>query len=269
LPCAVPSPPALDAGRGASVFGLPFPDLMFRRKTVHRMNFDPATGGRFPRCSRSRPAADRRLRLLTRKARATTNGRGGRKVMSRGLGAGERRPPKRGASRYARGRLGVAQGSHLIRVFAPWWRAARRSGSRPALPWHAHAAQAERLKPPGSLLHHNLDTRWSITARSSQRGPSGSTRHARTCAAMPASWLLRRNRRQGRERGGSDRPDASWRAWAVSIRKACRSHMLVRVAGTRSPAARRSTRSTRAPSAAARIAMPRSVVRLLGRTPRT
>ena len=219
------------------------------------------------RCSRSRPAAARRTAPTVRRARSYETG------VTRRKADGARRGARRSAARSRRrqpllhGRgLALAEGPRSRRRSAPWSRASRRSGSRPA-PRSACSPTARRgeLKDAGPRLLQSQPRHLAGVLRRDHHHADlpGSPRHARPRARGRHPRLLRRHRRHGRDAARTASACCTTLANLPAHPESVPINLLVRVAGTPlgDEPALDPLEFVRT-IAVARILMPRSMVRL-------
>ena len=236
----------------AALFALPFPDLMFEAARIHRHAFRSGRGADLDAAVDQDRRLPGGLRLLPAGG-ALRHRRQGREAdgARRRAGRGRARPRRAAPAASAWAPPGARRRTATSRMSAPWSRASRRWGSRPA----RRSACSRRRRPAASSRAASTTTtttstpRRSSTARSSPPAPTriGSTRSTRcatpasmSAAAASSAWA----------RARTTAPACSPRSQACrSIRKACRSTCWCRSRARRSPGERSSIRwSSCAPS---------------------
>ena len=205
-----------------ALFALPFPELMFRAQSVHRLQFDPTevqistllsikTGGCPEDCGYCPQSAhydtgvkaEKLMALDAVLAEARTAKRAGASRFC--MGAAWREPKERDLDKVCEMVAGV-QGARAGDL-----RHARHADGRPGTA--AQGGRPRLLQPQPRYLagilrcdHHHAHL-------------SGPARHARPCARRRHARLLRRHRRHGRGARGSRRHDRDARQLAGASRK--------------------------------------------------
>ena len=250
-----------------ALYALPLNDLLYTAQWVHRQHFDPNTGAGLHAAVDQDRRLPRGLRLLPAGRALPHRASSAQPLLALDeVVAAAQRAKDDGATRFCMGAAWREPEGRASSSRSPRWSAgSRRSGWRPA---HARAcstpAQAARLEDAGlDAYNHNLDISEEfygeiISTRTYQRP----ARDARARPRGRHQGLLRRDRRHGRDE--DDRIGAAAHAGERSTapRSRCRSTTSCRAGDAARRRPSRSTFEIVRTIAAARILMPRSMVRL-------
>ena len=249
-----------------ALFDLPFPELMFRAQSVHRQNFDPAEVQISTLLSIKTGGCPEDCAYCPQSARYDTGVRAEKLMALDAVLAEARAAKSAGASRFCMGAAWREPKDRDLDSVCAMVEGVKALGLETcATLGMLTAPQARRLKDAGlDYYNHNLDTSPEFYDHDHHHADlSGSPGDARPCARSRHPCLLRRHRRHGRDARGPRRHDCdagdSPGASGIGADQYAGQ-------GRRHAARRRAACSTRIEFvrtiAVARIAMPRSVVRL-------